>query len=156
MVRMPRTATGIDFFAAALVEGFVDEFLNDVITLKAIGRRYRWHGEVSRSELKRRLATCWLMVLSSKMEGGANVLSEAIVHYTPVLASRIPGSIGLLGDDYEGYYDFADTRQLRELLIRCEQEPTVYHRLQQQVANRAPLFTPEAEKLAWKKLLSEL
>jgi putative glycosyltransferase (TIGR04348 family) len=118
--------------------------------------RYHWYGDIPRGELRRRVARCWMMVLSSKMEGGANVLSEAIVNHTPLLASRISGSIGLLGVDYEGYFDVGNTGQLRELLLQCERDPSFYNRLQKQVAKRAPLFLPADERRAWKDLLTEL
>lgn len=118
--------------------------------------RYRHFGEVSRGELRRRLATCWMLVLSSKLEGGANVLSEAIVQQTPVLASRIDGSVGLLGEGYEGYFDVGATKELRELLTRCEREPKFYAKLRAQVKKRSTLFQPKLERSAWKKLLAEL
>jgi hypothetical protein len=37
------------------------------------------------------------MPISSLAEGGANVIGEAAVVGIPVLASRIPGNVGLLG-----------------------------------------------------------
>src|SRR5581483_6530847 len=51
--------------------------------------RYHWIGEVPRWRARRILARSSLLVLSSLMEGGANVLSEALVDGVPVLASRI-------------------------------------------------------------------
>lgn len=118
--------------------------------------RYRWLGEIPRGQLRRRLASCWLTVISSKFEGGANVVSESIVDHTVVLASRVAGNLGLLGETYDGYFEVGATRQLRDLLLRCEQEPTFHASLRKQVAARAPLFRPVAEKAAWKKLISEL
>ena len=118
--------------------------------------RYRWHREVTRGKLKRQLATCWLMVLSSKMEGGANVLSEAIVHHTPVLASKIPGSIGMLGEDYKGFFEVGNTQQLHKLLMQCERDADYYRELEAMVAARAHLFTPSAERKAWQDLLTQL
>ena len=90
------------------------------------------------------------------MEGGANVLSEAIVNHTPVLASRIAGSIGLLGPDYEGYFDVGNTVQLRRLFVRCETDVSFYDGLQKQVTRQVPLFSPTKERQAWKSLLDEL
>jgi len=118
--------------------------------------RYRHYGEISRWELRRRLAKCWMMVLSSKLEGGANVLSEAIVQHTPVLVSRIDGSVGLLGESYEGYYEVGNTKQLRHLLNRCEREPKFYAKLVSQVKKQSKLFLPKQERQAWRKLLAEL
>ena len=51
--------------------------------------RYRWMGELSHGAACRRLALSRLMVISSSMEGGANVVSEALVAGVPVLASRV-------------------------------------------------------------------
>src|SRR5207237_6108890 len=69
-----------------------------------INPRYRWLGELSRTRTLRTLAQSQLCVISSRMEGGANVLSEAVVLSIPVLASRIDGNIGILGTDYPGLF----------------------------------------------------
>jgi glycosyltransferase involved in cell wall biosynthesis len=90
------------------------------------------------------------------MEGGANVISEAIVDGTPVIASRIPGSIGLLGANYPGFYPVGDTAALRDLLLRAERDPRFYRELRLRCANMERLFRPTGERAAWAKLLSEL
>lgn len=107
--------------------------------------RYHWRGEVAGDEVRVRLARARAMILSSIMEGGANVVSEAIVAGTPVLASAIPGSIGLLGRDYDGYFPTGDTAALAELMRRAEAEPGFLRHLAVQCAARASLFTPERE-----------
>jgi len=119
-------------------------------------RRYRWVGEIPRSKARRLIAASHLLVLSSQMEGGANVISEAITDHTPVLASRIPGSIGLLGADYPGFYPFGDTAALRSLLLRAETERSFYNDLVSHGLKIAPLFQPERERSAWRHLLSTL
>jgi len=43
-----------------------------------------------------------------------NVLSEAIVAGVPVLASRIAGNIGILGQRYPGLFRVGDARELRQ------------------------------------------
>ncbi|MBI2479335.1 MAG: TIGR04348 family glycosyltransferase [Planctomycetia bacterium] len=117
--------------------------------------RYHWIGELSPARTKQRLARAKLLVLSSRMEGGANVISEAIAVGTPIIASRISGSIGLLGDRYPGYFDVGDTGSLRSLLRRAEQDSKFYGSLQQQCRALLPLVHPCHERDAWKKLLSE-
>ena len=88
--------------------------------------------------VRRALARAPLMVLSSIMEGGANVISEAFVAGVPILASEIPGSIGLLGRDYPGYFPVGDTVALTELLQRAETGPTFLEELNRHcVASRA-------------------
>ena len=74
--------------------------------------RYRWLGEIPRGRAVRMLASSRLMVISSRLEGGANVVSEAIVNGVPILASEIPGNLGLLGANYRGYFPVGDTQAL--------------------------------------------
>jgi glycosyltransferase involved in cell wall biosynthesis len=94
--------------------------------------------------------------LSSRLEGGANVLSEAIVSSVPVLASHIPGSIGILGADYPGYFCVGNTQELTQLLRKAEADPSFLASLKARCQELAPLFDPEREKNTWKNLLSEL
>ena len=63
--------------------------------------------------------------MSSRLEGGANVVSEAIVLGVPVLASNIPGNVGMLGADYPGYYTCGDAKALARLMGRAESEPAL-------------------------------
>ena len=121
-----------------------------------VNPRYHWLGELPRQQFLRRLARGRLMVLSSKMEGGANVISESIVHGVPVLATRISGSIGLLGPNYPGYFPVGDTEALRRKLLSAERDPTYYQRLKAQCAARASRFEPARERESWKRLLREL
>ncbi|MHB8346991.1 MAG: selenoneine biosynthesis selenosugar synthase SenB [Acidiferrobacterales bacterium] len=118
--------------------------------------RYRWRGEVPYRNVRQVLARSRLMVLSSRMEGGANVVSEAVVAGVPVIASRIDGSVGLLGPSYPGYYPTEDTAALAGLLLRAERDPAFYASLQRACALRAPLFDPQRERHAWRDMLSGL
>jgi len=121
-----------------------------------INSRYHWLGEVSHNEVREAYANCQLMVLPSVMEGGANVISEATVAGLPVIASDIDGSIGLLGDDYAGYFPVKNEKRLSELLLKAESDKSFVEKLRQQCKERAKLFTVEAEKKAWEDLLNEL
>jgi putative glycosyltransferase (TIGR04348 family) len=118
--------------------------------------RYRWHGEVAHARLRDVYRRSHLLALTSRMEGGANVISEAVMADLPVVASRIPGSVGLLGDDYPGYYPAADTRALRDLLLRAEADSEFYASLENACRSRRPLFTEQAERDGWAGLLAEL
>ena len=118
--------------------------------------RFRWHGEISHARLRQVYRRSSLLVLSSRMEGGANVVSEAVVAGLPVIASRIPGSVGLLGPDYPGYYPVEDTAGLRDLLLRAESDPTYRNRLQSACDTRRPLFDPQRESADWADLLAGL
>ena len=118
--------------------------------------RYRYRGEVTRSRLRRLFCHSWLMVLSSKLEGGANVLGESVAVGLPVIATRIPGSEGLLGADYPGYFDVGQTGQLTHLLSRAETDPKFYRQLEVATQKRQYLFEPRREQKAWKSLLEKL
>jgi glycosyltransferase involved in cell wall biosynthesis len=115
-----------------------------------------WRGDRPRAEVRRLLGRARAIVLSSLSEGGANVISEAVAAGVPVLASRIDGSVGLLGRDYPGYFPVRDTEALARLLHRIETNPQFLLRLRRAVARRAPLFRPARERAAWKKLIGEL
>ena len=121
-----------------------------------INARYRWLGELSRLSALRALAQSQLCIISSRMEGGANVLSEAIVSSIPVLASRIDGNVGILGADYPGLFGVGDTRELARLMTRAETNPNFLRELRKRVANLAQLFDPVREERKWAELISEM
>jgi putative glycosyltransferase (TIGR04348 family) len=118
--------------------------------------RYRWHGEIGHALLRQVYRRSHVLALSSRMEGGANVVSEAVMAGLPVIASEIPGSVGLLGADYPAYYPAEDTRALRDLLLRAESDGAFYVRLQEACDARRPLFSEQAERQGWADLLAEL
>lgn len=118
--------------------------------------RYRWLGELPHGAAVRRLARARLMVISSRMEGGANVVTEALAAGVPVIASRIPGNVGMLGSAYAGYYPLGDERALARMLSRAESDPAFYARLERQCAARRKLTGRAREKAALRQLLREL
>ncbi|MGH8751987.1 MAG: selenoneine biosynthesis selenosugar synthase SenB [Burkholderiales bacterium] len=117
--------------------------------------RYQWLGEVSHAAARRRLARSRLLVVSSRMEGGANVISEAVISRVPVLASNIAGNIGMLGKDYAGYFELENERELAKLLHRAESDKIFYRRLKTQCAKRLSLLREKNEKASLRRLLSE-
>lgn len=121
-----------------------------------INSRYTWHEEVTHYKIRQIYQRTNLLVLPSRMEGGANVISEAIVAGVPVIASDIEGSIGLLGEDYTGYYPVENTQALTELLLRAEKDKLFYQQLEQSCIARQAMFTPESELNGWRKLLKKL
>lgn len=118
--------------------------------------RYRWLGELPQWKALRELARSRLLVLSSRMEGGANAVSEAIAVRVPILASRISGSVGILGPDYPGYFPAEDTQALATLLERAETDLNFYQTLEAQCERLTPLVDPARERQSWKSLLQEL
>jgi putative glycosyltransferase (TIGR04348 family) len=122
----------------------------------AANPRYRWRDDVPAAGVRRLLGRSHAMAITSLSEGGANVVSEAIVAGVPILASRVDGNVGLLGEDYEGYFPVGNTRALARLMLRLEREPAFVARLGRALRRRAPLFRPAREITAWRRLLADL
>lgn len=118
--------------------------------------RYHWMGEKPRVRTLQILARSKLLVHPSRLEGGAHVISEALACNTPVLASDIPGNIGILGEDYPGYFPVEDTDALTRLMIQAENQPYYYSRLQQHIHRRSALVDPTRERRKWERLLSDI
>ncbi|MBU1689779.1 MAG: TIGR04348 family glycosyltransferase [Gammaproteobacteria bacterium] len=116
--------------------------------------RYRWLDELPHWQVRSRLARCRLMVISSIMEGGANVVSEALAAGVPVIASDISGNIGMLGADYAGFYPCGNERALADLLHRAETSPEFYDLLKAQCVVRKSLVEPEQELAGLEQLIA--
>ena len=117
--------------------------------------RYRWLGSVPHARALRELARSHVLVVSSKMEGGANVIAEAARVGTPVLASRISGNLGMLGKGYPGYYQLGDEHELAQLIARAAGDPAYYRRLERALRARRRLFAPAAERAAVLRVVRE-
>jgi glycosyltransferase involved in cell wall biosynthesis len=118
--------------------------------------RYVWKGEVPGWQVRQELKHSHLMVISSKAEGGANVVSEAVVAGVPIIASEIEGNIGLLGNTYGGYYPVGDTNALRDLMLKTEASREFVERLEAMCHALLPRFTIEQEHESWHKLIAKL
>jgi putative glycosyltransferase (TIGR04348 family) len=118
--------------------------------------RYQWIGEVSHADTLRMLSQSRLMVISSIMEGGAHVVSEAVALGIPVIASDIPGNRGLLGENYPAYYPVGEECALANLLYRSETIPTFYASLQKHIDLRRELIKPAREKQSIQEMVGAL
>ena len=119
-------------------------------------KNYQWLDELSHPETLQQLSRSHLMVISSLMEGGAHVVTEAIAIGVPVIASDIPGNRGLLGDDYPGYYPAGDAKALALALQKAEFEPSFYKSLEAHIKKRVRYAQPSAEKRSIKSLTESL
>jgi len=132
-----------------------EEWRESAMDEHVINPRYHWLEELPGTRIKALLVQSRAMVVSSIMEGGANVVSEACVAGTPVLASDIAGNIGLLGKDYPGYYPVKDTQALADLMLRAEREPAFLAKLTQHCETKANLFQPAQESNSINQLVTE-
>jgi putative glycosyltransferase (TIGR04348 family) len=124
---------------------------------------YGWPGALPHAETLERIRRAHLLVHTSALEGGAHVIMEAVRCGTPVLASEVPGNVGMLGGDYTGYFPHDDAQALADLLRNCRRSQSgedpaaaLLARLAAQCSLRAPLFEPAAERAALLSLLQEL
>lgn len=132
------------------------EFAGEARQWMRLQPRYRWLGEVTHGQALRLLARSRLMVISSRMEGGANVVCEALAANVPVIASRVSGNIGMLGRDYAGYYPVGNERALARLLLRAETDAAFLRKLATQCRARKHLVTARSERNALRRLLCEI
>ena len=142
----------IDHIGAALAPAFGEA----AQATQAQCPHYRWLGPRTHAETRRRIQRAHVLVHTSRIEGGAHVVMEAVCSGTAVLASRIDGNVGLLGEDYAGYFEVGDAKALAGRLLACRHEPAWLQRLREQCALRAPLFEPAAERAALHRWVQDL
>ena len=118
--------------------------------------QYRWLGGLTHAQTRSRIQRAHVLVHPSKMEGGAQVILEAVQSGTPVLASHIDGNVGMLGPHYAGYFALGDDAALAELLQRCRDDADFLPLLRQQCAARAALFEPQREQTLLRALVAKL
>jgi glycosyltransferase involved in cell wall biosynthesis len=118
--------------------------------------RWRWRGERSHAQILRILAGSHAFLQTSIAEGGSTAMSEAIVSGRPILSTRIPGAIGMLGTKHPGFLETGDSHALADLLNRCEHDARFRRELSAASMRLAPFFAPSRERDAWRSLLSEL
>jgi putative glycosyltransferase (TIGR04348 family) len=118
--------------------------------------RYRWLGERRRSEALATLAGSALVLVTSRLEGGSNVVSEALASRVPVISTRIDGSVGVLGPDYPGFVPVGDAAALAERILRAEEDRAFLVELRGGVDRVRGLVEPTREREAWRALLAEL
>ena len=117
---------------------------------------YRWLGALSHAAARRTIARARALVHCSRMEGGANVVIEAVRSGVPVLASRIDGNVGLLGPGYDGYFTVGDAEALAALIRRFCADAAFAATLRAQCTVREPMFRPAAERNAVRSLVAGL
>ncbi|YCM44811.1 glycosyltransferase [Verrucomicrobiaceae bacterium 227] len=114
--------------------------------------RYRWFGGLPREESLALCARSSLTVNSSILEGGANAVLEAMTMGVPVLANKIEGNLGLLGDDYPGYFE----GEMDEILSKVITGGVDLLAWKDHSSSRLPQFSREHEAACWLDLFGKL
>ena len=123
---------------------------------EARDERYRYMGALPHARTRAAMRAADLLIHPSIMEGGANVIVESIMAGTPVVASRMSGNLGMLGRDYPGYFAVGDASGLARLLVQAARDPAFRRALEIASSKRRPLFRPEAEQRAVRRLVTDL
>lgn len=123
---------------------------------EGVDNRYRYVGALSHGRTRAAIRAAHVLIHPSVMEGGANVIVEAIMAGTPVIGSRMSGNIGMLGRDYAGYFRVGDARGLARLLAKAAGNARFLRSIQQACRKRRGLFRPPAEQAAVRRLVADL
>jgi len=107
---------------------------------------YHWVGAMAHAAARQRIRRAHLLVNTSRIEGGANVVIEAAQSGTAVLASRIGGNVGLLGAKHSGVFAAGDDAALAALIERARDDAAFLGELQAQTQERTALFDPVRER----------
>ncbi|MFT4538272.1 MAG: putative glycosyltransferase (TIGR04348 family) [Planctomycetota bacterium] len=118
--------------------------------------RYRWLGELPREQGLATMAGARIALSTSQMEGGANIVIEALAHQVPLIVSGIDGNLGLLGEDYPGQFPVGDTRALAQLMERCVTDTDFVASLEMACARQRDSVEPETERDCIRSLLAEV
>jgi glycosyltransferase involved in cell wall biosynthesis len=137
---------------AALTEDMAQQAEHE----RGVNPRYRWLGPRAHWEARRLLVSSHLTSITSLMEGSSNVLCEALASSVPVVASRISGLIGTLGEEYPAYFPVGDTEALARLLERLEFDREFYDEVRGQCIVKAELVRPERELEALAGLIADV
>jgi glycosyltransferase involved in cell wall biosynthesis len=124
--------------------------------LAARDKRYRYAGALPHGLTRAAIARAHVLVHPSIAEGGANVIVEAVMSATPVIASRISGNVGMLGPGYRGYFEAGDASGLAGCLVQALESREFMRGLQEGCSGRRALFAPAKEKAAIRKVVAAL
>lgn len=124
---------------------------------------YRWLGGVTHAQARTRIQCAHLLLHPSRMEGGAHVIMEAVTSGTAVVASRVSGNVGMLGEDYAGFFPWSDAPAAAQLLRSCratlqersQDSDNLLTTLHAQCTQRAALFSPVSEAQTLRRVLAD-
>lgn len=150
--RLPREAAVRVGHIGAVLDA---ELGREARQLAARERRYRYLGALPHGLTRAAIQRADLLVHPSILEGGANVIVEAVTSGTPVVASRMSGNLGMLGESYPGYFPVGDAEALAQLLQRAT-DPAFRKGLDRACRSRRPLFAPRAEQAAVRAVVREV
>lgn len=118
--------------------------------------RYEWIGGRSVLETRTILSQSDLLLITSQHEGAGRVVGEAVQLEVPIISTNNDGVMGVLGEEYEGYYPVGDVEALTALLIKAEKDKSFLEHLNLQCKNKKTLFSVEEETKSWSDIINDL
>ena len=118
--------------------------------------RYTWLGALDAADAHRLLARADALACTSLLEGGANVVSEAIALGLPVVGTDIGGTRGLIGADHPGLVPVGDDQALADVFRRMETDGAFLADLAARSHDRRWMVDPAHERSRWDEVLREL
>ena len=132
-----------------IVGGALDPLLaDDVRRAVAADARVRWLGARPHAWTRQAIRRAHALVVTSRMEGGANVVVEALTSGTPVIGTRISGNVGLLGADHPALFPVGDAAALAAMVERATRDRRWLDALARRGERAAKRMTPGAEARA--------
>lgn len=129
-----------------IVGGALDPAIaDDVRAAAAVDSRVRWLGARPHAWTRQAIRRAHVLIVASRMEGGANVVAEALASGTPVIGTRMSGNLGMLGADYPGYFEVGDAAGLAAAIARAARDRRWLASLARCAERRARMTTPAAE-----------
>lgn len=148
----PASRIRLEHFGAPIDESLVLEARRAMVD----SSHYHWGGALPYEDLRRRLAASHAVVVSHLSDTRETILAEAAADRVPVIASRIPAHLGILGSHYPAYFDPGDTQQLAALLQQCESSPNFLRQLRAALALAARNLRPAQEARCWRSILKSI
>lgn len=148
----PHSSIRVDQYGAAHSQEWADWARQ----ISASDPRFKWHGEVPRSALNNVYANAHVLINTSQIEGGANVISEAVMSGLPILATAIDGNTGVLGSNYPGLVTPGDAAALTEKLRWVESDPDALGTLANASRALQDELSVDQETKQWRLLLNGL
>jgi putative glycosyltransferase (TIGR04348 family) len=139
-----------------IVGGALDEAIaSEARALSEGDPRVRYVGPRPHAWTRQAIKRAHLLLVSSRMEGGANVVVEAVTSGTPVVGSRMSGNVGMLGDAYPGLFAVGDADALARLVERAHVDRSFLAELGARCDAQRHRFSPATERETLRRLLDE-
>ena len=140
-----------------IVGGVLDETVaREVQAAQERDARIQWVGSQRRQKALEILAASHVLLCTSRHEGGAGTVGEALALDRAVLSTDLAACRALLGDDHPGLFPVGDAVALARLMDRYTRDEGFRAQLKQATRTRAHLVSRDLERERWRSLLADI